>query len=304
MKRAMSHGSYIVAAVFAAGCSGAVRGPASPMPPPPSSTRQPRTFALYDTPPKGWEHASQTELTEFWEPRHRMLRNVTVPTITAYLPEPARATGAAVVIAPGGGFLALSIDEEGADVARWLSDRGVAAFVVKYRLYETPPESGAFWDFFRKQRDLSNLLGEAEATADGQAALRKVESMAASFGVDPDRIGFLGFSAGGMIAISVAVNGVTRPAFVGAIYAPVRPNVVVPKDAPPLFAAIAANDEVFPDAAVSSYTAWRAVHRPVELHIYASGGHGFGMRPQGTTSDHWAEAFYAWLWAEGFLKRR
>jgi acetyl esterase/lipase len=233
-----------------------------------------------------------------------MLRNVTVPTVTAYLPDSSKSTGAAVVIAPGGGFAALSIDEEGGDVARWLSDRGVAAFVVKYRLYQTPPDSAAFWAIFGKPRDPSIRLGEAEATADGQAALLKVRTMAASVGVDPDRIGFLGFSAGGVIAINLAVDGVSRPAFVGAIYAPVRPNTVVPKEAPPLFAAIAADDGVFGDMAVSPLTAWRAVHRPVELHIYASGGHGFGMRRQGTTSDHWAEAFYAWLEASGFVKPR
>jgi acetyl esterase/lipase len=272
---------------------------------PTASSPAPRTFALYETPPAGWEHPAQSELVDFWDRvrnEHRMLRNVTAPTITAFLPAPDRANGAAVLIAPGGSFVALSVDEEGADVARWLTDHGVAAFVVKYRLYPTPPDRDAFWAFLGTL-DPFALPGEAEATADGQAALRKVRANAASFGVDPNRIGFLGFSAGGYVAINLAVDGVSHPAFVGAIYAPLRPRVVVPRDAPPMFAAIADNDDLFGEQASSVYAGWHAAHRPVELHVYSAGGHGFALRPQGTTSDRWIEDFLAWMQAEGLTTK-
>lgn len=270
----------------------------------------PETFAVYDTPPAGWEHPPQSELTESWGPHMRALRNVTTPTITAYLPAPDRATGAGVVIAPGGGFLTLSIDHEGIDVARWLADHGVAAFVLKYRLYPTPVDHAAFQQFFDKQLadNLAHLeapsAGQVEASADGRAALARVRARATSFGVDPNRVGILGFSAGGAIALDLAVGGSSRPAFVGAMYVVLGTKTVVPPDAPPLFAAIADDDPLFGDRADSIYEAWHAVHRPAELHVYASGGHGFGMRAQGTSTDTWIEAFYAWLRAEGFVRPR
>jgi acetyl esterase/lipase len=271
-------------------------------------TRAPRTFPLYERPPAGWEHPSQVELTEYWAPHHRMLRNVTTPTITVFLPDPAKASGTAVVIAPGGGFFALSIDEEGNDAARWLADQGVAAFVVKYRLRATPVDQKAMWaevsKLFSGKVDLAAVLpGELEATADGRAAMAWARARAASFGVDPARIGFLGFSAGGIMANSLAVDGVTHPAFVGSIYAPLRPGVKVPADAPPMFTATAADDPLFGTVADASYVAWRAARRPVELHIFASGGHGFGMRRQNKSSDLWINEFYGWLAAQGLTTR-
>jgi acetyl esterase/lipase len=280
--------------------SAATGGPTAPAP---------QTFAVYDTPPAGWEHPPQSELTETWGPHTRVLRNVTTPTVTAYLPAPGRATGAGVVIAPGGGFVALAIDHEGIDVARWLADHGVAAFVLKYRLYPSPPDHAAFEKFFAKQLadNLAHLEapspGQVEAAADGRAALARVRARAASFGVDPNRVGFLGFSAGGAIALNIAVDAISRPAFVGAIYAVLGPKEVVPPDAPPMFAAIADDDPLFGDHADSIYEAWHAVHRPIELHVYGAGGHGFGMRRQGTSSDTWIDAFYAWLQAGGFVPR-
>jgi acetyl esterase/lipase len=235
-----------------------------------------------------------------------MLRNVSAPTLTAYLPDPSKATGAGVVIAPGGGFMALSIDEEGGDVARWLVERGIAAFVVKYRVQPTPPDSKEFWESFSKPRDYTKgqVPGEAEAVVDCKVALEKVRSGAASFGVDPARVGFLGFSAGGFIAVHLAVDGSTHPAFIGVIYATVRKDVVVPADAPPLFAALSADDPLFADEATSTYVAWHTAKRPVELHVYATGGHGFGMRAQHMPSDGWIDAFHAWVEGQGFTKRR
>ncbi|HEY2177807.1 MAG TPA: alpha/beta hydrolase [Caulobacteraceae bacterium] len=284
--------NVVSALIIGAVAAGSAVGPAPP-----------QTCPLHDRPPAGWEHPSQVELTEYWPPRHRMLRNVTAPTISVFLPAMPSRTG--VVIAPGGGFVALSIDEEGADVARWLAGHGITAFVVKYRLRATPADQKAFVAEFEKLLGGAKvdpnapLPGEAEATADGRAAMAWVRARAPSFGLDPARIGFLGFSAGGLMANTLAVDGVTHPAFVGSIYSPLRANVTVPADAPPMFTAQAADDPLFGAVATSTYQAWRAAHRPVELHVYAKGGHGFGLRHQGTTSDKWIDEFYAWLAAQG-----
>jgi dienelactone hydrolase len=276
---------------------------------PPVAPAASQNLPLYVSPPVGWEHPSQVELSEFWPPdNHLMLRNVSRPAVAVYLPSPGTATGTGVVIAPGGGFVALSIDQEGVEVAQWLARHGIAAFVLAYRLNQTPPDQKAFWaeaiKLFGKKFDPAvTVPGEAEATADARAAMALVRSKAATYGVNPDRLGFLGFSAGGMIANNLALDGVTKPAFVGSVYAPVRPGVVVPADAPPMFSAIAANDPLFADYALQSYIAWTAAKRPVELHVYAKGGHGFGMRKQGLTSDYWIDDFNAWLASLGLTRQ-
>jgi len=264
----------------------------------------PQTFPLYAAPPAGWAATGRTEVTEGWPPDdHRMLRNVTAPTVTAYLPDPDKATGVGVLVMPGGGFMALSIDQEGTEVARWLADRGIAAFVLKYRVAATPPDKATFFtalmQAMAKGIDPTALPGEAEATADGKAALALIQRDSARYGLDRQRIGVLGFSAGGFMALSLGVDPALHPAFVGDLYAPVRPGLTVPRDAPPLFSAIAADDPLFGTATTASFTAWRAVHAPAELHIYAKGGHGFGTRRQGTTSDGWIDDFYRWLTSLG-----
>ena len=265
----------------------------------------PQTFPLYAAPPAGWEATGRTEVTEGWPPdNHRMLRNVTAPTVTAYLPDPDKATGVGVLVMPGGGFAALSIDQEGTEVARWLADRGIAAFVLKYRLVATPPDKATFFTAFMKAMakgfDPNGAIpGEAEATADGKAALALIQRDSARYGLDRQRIGVLGFSAGGFMALSLGADPALHPAFVGDLYAPVRPRLTVPQDAPPLFSAIAADDPLFGKVTTASFDAWRAAHAPAELHVYAKGGHGFGTRRQGTTSDGWIDDFYRWLTSIG-----
>ena len=302
----------IRAGLCAALLSLAATATASTIPEPGSKTAAlaaSETLPLYASPPAGWEHPAQVELTEYWPPdQHRMLRNVSRPTVTVYLPAPGTATGTGVVIAPGGGFVALSIDQEGVEVAQWLARHGIAAFVMTYRLNPTPADPKAFWAeaiklFGRKFDPTITVPGEAEATADARAALALVRAKAKGWGVNPDHLGFLGFSAGGMIANNLAIDGVTKPAFVGSVYAPIRPTAVVPADAPPMFSAIAANDPLFADLAMQTFTSWKAAKRPVELHIYAKGGHGFGMRKQGLTSDYWIDDFNAWLASLGLTKQ-
>ena len=235
------------------------------------------------------------------------VRNVTRPTLTPVLPA-GPATGAAVIVAPGGGFLGLAIDAEGWQVARWLANHGVAAFVLKYRVLPTPA-SNAVW-----QDEFNRMIGGAkvsfanptdtppEALADGLAALAHVRANAATYGVDPKRIGFMGFSAGGFLTRSVVEkSGEAMPAFAAPIY-PNMAAMQVPANAPPMFALIAADDfllsrvQGFP--LVDSY---RAAGKPIEFHLLANGGHGFGLGRPGTASEGWIEQFHRWLGSIGML---
>jgi acetyl esterase/lipase len=249
--------------------------------------------------------ASSPEIDEQLSGNH-VLRNVTEPTLTVYLPDPAKATGTGVIIAPGGAFMMLSIDYEGHDVARWLAARGVAAFVLKYRLDETPTNDLLFDAVLIKRLygvqhrsgvDLPQYAGESLGAADGFQAMRLVKRRAAEWRLDPNRIGFLGFSAGAIIALHLAsdYDAATRPAFVAPIYGLKTFTHPVRADAPPLFIAIASDDPFFPTGATDLYTAWRKAGVAAELHVYEQGGHGFGMKPAETTSSHWIDEFYWWL---------
>jgi acetyl esterase/lipase len=238
----------------------------------------------------------------------RIVRNVVDPTLTPFLPDPAKATGAAVIVAPGGGFVMLSIDSEGYLVAQWLADHGVAAFVLKYRIRETDRDPVANAASTRKlfQRgaaSANNTLGTPDTSiADAEAAVRMVRSRAAEWKIDPKRVGFVGFSAGAMLTLDIGFDKDTsvRPDFIAPIYGPFGPRNI-PADAPPMFAAIAVNDPLLGKTNLELILAYRAAHRPVEFHWYEKGGHGFGMRTMGTTSDLWIDEFYTWMKDRGEL---
>ena len=234
----------------------------------------------------------------------KIVRNVTQPTLTAYLPDPSVATGAAVVICPGGAFNFLAIEREGTEVARWLCARGIAAFVLKYRVAQTEAREA---DLLRQLQDrFTNLVGlsgvmeqiEPLALADGQQALRLVRQRAADWGIAPQRIGILGFSTGGTIAIGAAMHydEGTRPNFAAPIYpAFSRRAIAVPPDAPALFLLAASDDPMAVATSLPLYSAWREAGHVVELHLYAQGGHGFAMNPQGLPSDSWMDRLGDWL---------
>lgn len=239
-------------------------------------------------------------------------RNVTVATLTPFLPDPAKATGAAVIVAPGGGFRTLSMENEGWNVARALADQGVAAFVLKYRLNQTPPDMAGF------ERSMAEMFsataqrprldpqaavpGLAPQIADARAAFALVRSRAAAWRVDPDRIGMVGFSAGAMLTLATTLSGQdAKPAFIGLIYGPLSP-VSVPADAPPMFVALAADDPFFANGGQGLIDSWRAAKRPVEFHLYERGGHGFGMYQKTTTSTGWFDAYVRWIGMHGMLK--
>lgn len=240
-----------------------------------------------------------------------MVRNVVRPTITPYLPDPAKATGAAVIVAPGGAFLSLSMTGEGSDVARWLADHGVAAFVLKYRLNETPGDDQAFLAVMGQRfANAAKPGAEAEvkeprATQDALRALDMVRADAARFHVDPARVGMIGFSAGAMTTLNAVLEGKPgqRPAFIGYIYGPMLAPAV-PADAPPMFNAIAMDDGLFKGQGFGIVEAWRQAKRPVELHAYERGDHGFGAGRPGTTTALVLPEFLAWMDMRGLLAAR
>lgn len=262
---------------------------------------------------EGW---TQTEV-EFRNEadKKRMVRNVVTPTLTAFLPDPQAATGAAVIVCPGGGFRFLSWDSEGTEVAEWLRKRGIAAFVLKYRTRETAAshdafakEMAAFFGTLIKFKDRGSADGwkalaadmresGAAGTADGRQAVKFVRQHAAKWGIRPDRVGIMGFSAGGIVTLGVAMgqDTVGRPDFAAAIYAPFFGDAAVPGDAPPVFILCASDDQLAEAGCARLYSAWRDAGRPAELHIYESGGHGFGMTPKGMPVDRWIDRFGDWL---------
>jgi endo-1,4-beta-xylanase len=245
--------------------------------------------------------------------------NIHFPSLTPYLPPKEKATGAAVIIAPGGGHQFLTINHEGYDVAQRLADRGIAAFVLKYRLARSPSYP-------------QGTYGIAEqALADGQRALRLVRSRAEEWNIHPDKIGFMGFSAGGEVAIQVnlrpadgspdAADPVDRVPctmnFEALIYPGVSRLVQPTKDWPPVFLAASYDDRpdiagatAAPNAATRPaatglaevYLRYKAVGVPAELHLYSVGGHGFGARARPIGEARWPDRFVEWLADLGVIK--
>ena len=245
----------------------------------------------------GSERWTQQERTYENTPVGTVIMNVVHPTLTAYLPERSKATGAGVIIAPGGAFVALAISLESTEVARWLQQRGVAAFVLKYRTVEKRQDGIPQMDM-----DTAGRYG----IADGIQALRVVRRHAAEWGLSPDRVGILGFSAGGMVASATLLQPdvAARPSFAAMVYgAPFGVMPPIPAKLPPVFLAWAQDDAVALAPIVRFHDALlKAGVRP-EVHTYSAGGHGFGMKHQGTTSDHWIDALWYWMEAQGLTRR-
>ncbi|HNY79876.1 MAG: alpha/beta hydrolase [Sedimentisphaerales bacterium] len=269
-----------------------------------------KVVRLYDGPAPGSEAWKLPERQiKFGPAMTQVIVNVVQPTLTAFAPQAGTANGTGVVICPGGGFCMLCVDHEGYDVARYLTARGVTCFVLKYRLLQCETENpmleaSSGGNFLEKVAPIIKL-----ALADGLAAMAHVRTHAKDYGVHPDRIGVMGFSAGGIVAASVAYNytAETRPDFVAPIYLAhdlVIQGDGVRGDAPPLFV-VAATDDHFGLApqSVAIYQAWVAAKKPAELHLYAKGGHGFGMNKQDLPCDTWADRFADWLQMPGLLEK-
>jgi acetyl esterase/lipase len=250
-------------------------------------------------------------LPEQWEVRdfgNRAVRNVVNPTLTPFLPDPAKATGAAVIVAPGGAFRILAIDHEGYAVARWLADHGIAAFLLKYRTVPVPRDEKGFNEamvaFMKTAVATPRLETPPEPLADAQAAVRMVRARSREWSVDPARVGFVGFSAGAMTTLSVglAAEKDARPDFIAPIYPPMMAREV-PADAPPMFLAIALDDPLFARGKpLGLIDAWRDAKRPLEVHLYEKGAHGFGMSSRSAGSALWIDQFHAWMKDRGILK--
>jgi acetyl esterase/lipase len=232
-----------------------------------------------------------------------ILSNIQEPSIIPYLPGKAAATGAAVIVAPGGGHSELWMDHEGYAVAEWLSDHGVAAFVLKYRL--------------AKQKDSTYTVEDTEL-GDMQRAIRTVRSRSTEWGVDPARIGVMGFSAGGELAALASTRydegtpasddpverASSKPDFQALLYPAIPHDRKLTADTPPAFLACGGNDR--PDISQGLpelYLALTRLHVSAELHIYAGVGHGFGVRKTNPAPvSGWTSLFLEWMNAQGLLK--
>ena len=256
----------------------------------------PQTLKIWPGAAPGSETWTQKEKVEKNTPIGTVVINVVTPTLTLYLPERTKATGTGIIIAPGGAFVALAIDLEGNDVARWLQNKGIAAFVLKYRIMEK-----------RQQGIPAMNMDEAGkyGIADGIQAVKVVRQHAAEWGISPDRVGFIGFSAGAMVASGALLqqDAAARPNFAAPIYGgPFGAMPAIPAKLPPIFMAWAQDDAIALDAVTKFYDALKSAGNKPEAHIFSAGGHGFGMRRQGASSDHWIDEFYYWLEAQGFTK--
>ena len=232
----------------------------------------------------------------------RRISNVSHPTLTVYVPESAAATGTAMIVCPGGGFRFLSIDNEGNAVARWLNSIGITAFVLKYRVMRTGDIDEADASKIAERRKQVIPL----AIADGQQAIRLVRYRAAEWKIQPDRIGIMGFSAGGYVTAAVGLHHDqdSRPNFIAPIYPGTPDDVTAPADAPPMFLVHADDDQTVAavDHSIRLYEAWKKDGISAEVHIYSRGGHGFGMRKRNLPIDTWTERLRDWLDVQGLLK--
>ena len=218
-----------------------------------------------------------------------IVTDVVRPVLLHYPADKGKAVGAAMVVAPGGGFRALMMSYEGTDIAKRLNAMGVDAFVLKYRLTHNAPGAPG-------RDEVVKLAGE-----DGRRAVRLVRERAGEFGYRPDRVGMIGFSAGGMVT-SEALFGAkeTRPDFVALIYG-IREIKEIPDPAPPLFLAVAADDTGFVGQTVDLFTAYRKAKGLAELHVFQMGAHGFGNKGGG--ADHFMDRLEEWLRANNLLTK-
>jgi acetyl esterase/lipase len=239
-----------------------------------------------------------------------VILEVSKPALVAFIP--AKPNGTAVIVAPGGAFHALAFDLEGATVAKRLNEKGITAFVLKYRLVRDDPA--------HPENSLMNLMAKKDfkkldsinasivplAMQDGLTAVKYVRQHAAAYKIDPAKIGFMGFSAGGTVTMSVVYNATeeSRPNFVAPVYAYERAIIgsTVPAAKTPIFLAAASDDDLgLATHSVHIYLKWLEANQPAELHMYESGKHGFGTKKQGLPVDSWMDRFGDWLQQHGLL---
>ncbi|MEP6948104.1 MAG: alpha/beta hydrolase [Ginsengibacter sp.] len=273
---------------------------------------QQKVVQLYNGAAPGSESWAYSEKEYDANSEYALVDNVSKPTLTVYPADPSIATGTAVIVCPGGGFFILVFAKEGTDVVHWLNQKGITVFLLKYRLGQSFTDApGKELDENMKKSDFGQKIAPIIplCIADGREAIKYVRGHAAEYGIDPTRVGIIGFSAGGTVAASTAFNYTpeNRPDFVAPIYAYMPPSLQgpVPGDAPPMFLAAATDDALgLASHSVDLYSKWLAAKKPAELHIYEKGGHGFGMRKQNIPTDTWIDRYGDWLGLLGLLKTK
>lgn len=288
----------------------------------------PQEIRLWPDKAPGTESWAVPESTTTSPNGDRTVSNVSDPTLTVFLPDPSIATGTAVVLAPGGAMRVLGIDSNGTQVAKWLNDRGIAAFVLKYRtLQQAPgargmPGGGAGPGAGqagppRQELEIRNANanpepGNAElaavvmmAIADGQQALRLVRRNAKEWRVDPARVGIMGFSAGGGVAVGTALaeKSDAYPDFLMSLYGPSLVDVNVPGHAPPLFIAVGATHFNVTNGCLALFAAWKGAGKPAEIHVYDQVSAGFSLARRGLPVDGWIDRAYEWLVARNLTEQ-
>jgi acetyl esterase/lipase len=234
-----------------------------------------------------WDWAEKTVTDKVGRP---VVTDVVRPVLLSYPAERGKAVGTAIVVAPGGGFRALMMSYEGEDVARRLNAMGVDAFVLKYRLSHTGPGAPAKQDVIKLAAD------------DGRQAVRVVRAKAGELGYRPDRVGMIGYSAGGIVTCEALFGAAeTRPDFAAVIYGP-APAKEPPTPAPPLFLAVAADDALAVTRTVDLFTAYHKAKGPAELHVFQMGAHGFVNKGGG--ADHYLDRLEEWLGVNKLLGKR
>jgi acetyl esterase/lipase len=253
--------------------------------------------------------------------RTRTITNVSDPTVTVFLPPAGSAAGPAVVVAPGGALRLLGWDNEGVKVAQWLNARGIAALVLKYRTLQTPPGAGRGRGALpttpgrgtgappRVEMEIRNGNANPEpddaglrevlrmGTADAQQAIRLARTNAATWRIDPARIGIMGFSAGGGVAVGTALaeKSDASPDCLVSLYGPSLQDVNVPAHAPPLFIAVGASHFNVTNGCLALFAAWKAAGKPAEIHVYDQVSAGFGMTKRGLPVDAWSDRLFEWM---------
>lgn len=243
----------------------------------------------------------------------RIATNVTDPTLTVYLPDTSKSNGAAIVVAPGGALQALSIDSEGTKVAEWLNSKGIAAFVLKYRLRQqqtgagrtvAAPAAGPREELKIVKGNANPAPGDAVldevlrmGIADAQQALRLVRKNAAEWRVDPKRVGLMGFSAGGGVSVGVVLADEPGASadFLISVYGPSLQDVNVPADAPPLFVAVGSNHFNVTNGCLALFAEWKKAGEPAEIHVYDQVSGGFAMSKRGLPVDTWPDRLLDWM---------
>ena len=277
-----------------------------------------KIIPLYEGKPTGSEdwHFEEITKVDAAKPYSPYTYNVSEPTLTYFPPNPYATvkTDTAMIIAPGGGFQYLSIEKEGIQLARYMANKGISVFLLKYRTNPSKTDN--------PKKELQDILtGKVEGgikafekivplcTMDAIAAMQYIRTNAAQYGIHLQKIGFAGYSAGGCIALALAKNAPKEllPNFIAPIY-PYYHNIPgnVPKKSEvniPIFLAVAGNDELnLTTHSIAAYQDWVAAGQSAELHVFEKGGHGFGLFTQNLPSDKWIENFLAWLQHNNYIK--